>query len=115
MRPPTSYTNGVKHKLLQEQGLPDSDAKKFELDHYIPLALGDDPRSADNLWLQPWEGEQGAKKKDRLERRLQVMVCAGSLTLEQAREEISRDWIGAYRKYVIQKTGEIELEAEPVE
>jgi hypothetical protein len=102
------FTNQVKHKLLQEKGLPDSDAGKFELDHYIPLALGGDPRSMNNLWLQPWEGEQGAKKKDRLERRLQVLVCAGSLTLERAREEISRDWEGAYGRYVTQKARDLQ-------
>jgi hypothetical protein len=69
VRPAVSYTNQVKHNLLQEKGLPDSDAGKFELDHYIPLALGGDPRSIDNLWLQPWgrrarskeEGSLGAK------------------------------------------------------
>jgi hypothetical protein len=115
VRPAVRYTNEVKHKLMDEKGLPDSDARQFELDHYIPLALGGDPRSINNLWLQPWDGDQGAKKKDRLERRLQVMVCAGRLTLERAREEISKDWLGAYGKYVIEKTHGVTAEEEPVE
>ena len=40
----------------------------------------------DNLWLQPWTGPWSAKVKDRLERKLQVVVCAGQLSLRSARE-----------------------------
>ena len=100
VRPPTSYTNGVKLKLLKEQGLPASDAAEFELDHRVPLALGGNPRNLQNLMLQPWEGKDGAKVKDRLERRLQVLVCAGKLLLDDARRAIYFDWQGAYRTYV---------------
>jgi hypothetical protein len=53
VRPSPSYTNGLKAKLLREQGLPQADAAKYELDHLIPLALGGHPRKAENLWLQP--------------------------------------------------------------
>jgi hypothetical protein len=54
--PSTSYTNGVKLKLLREHGLPAEQASLYELDHFIPLALGGSPRSPDNLWLQSWDG-----------------------------------------------------------
>ena len=38
VRPSTSYTNGVKKKLLQEQSIPVAAAGEYELDHRIPLA-----------------------------------------------------------------------------
>lgn len=57
---------------MRQQGM-DYDAEKvnFELDHTIPLALGGHPRNLNNLMLQPWEGHDGAKRKDRLEVKLQ--------------------------------------------
>jgi hypothetical protein len=61
---------------------------------------GGHPRSLDNLWLQRREGEWSAKVKDRLERKLQVMVCSGKLALSAARTAIQKNWKSAYRKYV---------------
>lgn len=101
VRPSTTYTNGVKLKLLREQGLPASAASEFELDHRVPLALGGHPRSLKNLMLQPWEGKDGAKVKDRLERHLRKLVCAGKLALDDARRAIYVNWQEAYRTYVI--------------
>ena len=100
VRPSTSYTNGVKVKLLREQGLPLADASKYELDHRLSLSLGGHPRNLKNLQLQPWEGEDGAKRKDRLEQRLQQLVCAGKVMLDKARQEMYFDWRGAFRTYV---------------
>jgi hypothetical protein len=73
---------------------------KYELDHYVPLALGGHPRSEDNLWLQPWDGKWSARTKDRLEKKLQVMVCAGRLTLQTARDAVRDGWRAAYRRYL---------------
>jgi hypothetical protein len=56
VRPSTTYTNGVKRKLLSEAGLPETGIGNYELDHIIPLALGGHPRKLSNLMLQPWEG-----------------------------------------------------------
>lgn len=100
VRPSTSFTNGVKAKLLREQGHPASAAPDYELDHRVPLALGGHPRNMKNLMLQPWEGEDGAKRKDRLERKLQKLVCAYVLKLEEARRAIFVDWQAAYRNYI---------------
>lgn len=100
VRPSTSYTNGVKTRLLREQGLPVASAGDYELDHVIPLALGGHPRNLANLALQPWEGENSAKTKDRLERKLQTLVCADRVPLETARRDIYQDWQAAFRKYV---------------
>lgn len=49
VRPSTTYTNGVKLKLMREQAIPAATAGEFELDHRIPLALGGHPRNLKNL------------------------------------------------------------------
>ena len=94
VRPSTTYTNGVKTKLLREQGLPATDSQRFELDHRVPLALGGHPRVLANLQLQVWEGPRGAKAKDVIERRLQMQVCAGRLLLVDAQRTMYFDWAG---------------------
>ena len=105
VRPSTSYTQGVKSKLLKEAGMNPDRAVDYELDHFVPLALGGHPRSLDNLWLQRWDGEWNARVKDRLERRLQVMVCEGRLTLRAAQAAVERNWKRAYRRYVVETRG----------
>lgn len=100
VRPATTYTNGVKQKLMREAGLSyDVAASEYELDHIIPLALGGHPRNLNNLDLQPWEGQHGAKRKDRLEVKLQCLVCSGQVKLVTAQEDIAGDWGAAYSKY----------------
>ena len=72
----------------------------YELDHFIPLALGGHPRKPENLWLQPWNGPWGAKTKDQLEVKLKSLVCSGRLLLADAREAVKVDWKAAYTRYV---------------
>lgn len=99
VRPSTTYSNGVKRKLFREAGLDEAVMSAFELDHHVPLALGGHPRSLNNLMLQPWDGANGAKKKDRLEVKLQCLVCTGQLRLAEAQQAIYTDWTKAYRSY----------------
>jgi hypothetical protein len=103
VRPSTTYTDGVKRKLVRGRGLPADQASLYELDHFVPLALGGSPRSLDNLWLQPWDGQWGARIKDRLERKLQLLMCRGTITLQEARDAIRTNWIKAFKQFV---TGE---------
>jgi len=105
VRPSTTYTNGIKRRLLREAGLPAQDAALYELDHIIPLAVGGHPRSLVNLMLQPWEGEDGAKRKDKLEVKLQCLVCSGQLDLQTARKEIFEDWRGAAKRHQHKRCG----------
>ena len=65
-----------------------------------PLALGGNPTSLENLWLQRWLGPWNARLKDRLERKLQVLVCEGKVRLDVARNAIRKGWKAAYAKYV---------------
>ena len=64
--------------------------------HIIPLALGGHPRKLDNLELQPWDE---AKRKDRIEGKLQCLVCSGQIALADARREIVEDWQATYHRY----------------
>ncbi len=100
VRPATSYTNGVKLKLLRNTGADAVNASKYELDHVIPLAVGGHHKNLKNLMLQSWDGEDGAKKKDRLERRLQQLVCSKLLGLRDAQAAIWTDWRAAYRHWI---------------
>jgi hypothetical protein len=99
VRPSTTYTNGVKRKLLREQGIDfEAHAGEYELDHIIPLAVGGHPRNIHNLMLQHWDGADGAKVKDKLEVRLQKAVCRGQITLSAAQACIWSDWQACARK-----------------
>lgn len=99
VRPSTAYTNGVKKRLMKSKGLSLATMSHYELDHIVPLALGGHPRSFNNLMLQPWDGKYGAHKKDRLEVKLQCLVCTGEIPLTTAQRAIYQDWQKAYRQY----------------
>lgn len=106
IRPPISYMNGVKFKLLREAGIPEENAGLYELDHIVPLSVGGHPRKLANLMLQPYENiedKPGARQKDRLELKLQSMVCNEEIDLATAQREIGGDWLTAYGKYIKHK------------
>jgi len=81
--------------------------RRAEIDHLIPRSIGgaDDPR---NLWPQCYEPPNkdkskqadGANKKDRLERQLNILVCkARSLELlKEYQRKISNNWIALYHE-----------------
>lgn len=100
IRPPVSYTNKLKVKQIEEYGYEDTDPHSYEEDHLIPLTLGGNPRDPHNLWPEPWDGEYGAHAKDKLEVKLNKLVCSGELTLEEAQHAIATNWIAAYKQYV---------------
>lgn len=99
VRPATSYTNGVKKKLMHDAGIDAVRIGEYELDHIVPLELGGHPRKPSNLMLQPWEGEHGARAKDALEGRLRSLVCRGKLDLTDAQVCIARDWEACALQY----------------
>lgn len=99
VRPAASYTNGIKKRLMREQGIDISRIHEFELDHIIPLEVGGHPRNPSNLMLQPWEGTNGARAKDKLENRLHSYVCKGKLPLLEAQKCIAEDWMACAVKY----------------
>ena len=71
----------------------------YELDHLIPLELGGGNANA-NLWPEPAWPAPGFHQKDALENALHDLVCAGSLGLATAQNDIASNWYAAYVKYV---------------
>jgi hypothetical protein len=84
VRPPLSYTDPIKHKLIGE--LPSTASHRpadYELDHWVPLEVGGNPTDLRNLALQPIVQ---ARIKDVIENQTHDAVCSGRLTLAQGRK-----------------------------
>ncbi|MHB1871753.1 MAG: hypothetical protein ACYCT1_13010 [Steroidobacteraceae bacterium] len=103
VRPSESYTERLKREQIRQYGYRDRWLRDYEEDHLVPLELGGSPTSPLNLWPEPHRvaGGWGSYRKDRLENRLNHLVCSGRLRLAAARRAIARNWIAAYRRYVI--------------
>ncbi|MFE4874282.1 hypothetical protein [Streptomyces sp. NPDC056682] len=97
IRPPVSYTNALKVQQIGEYGYSDTNTADYEEDHLIPLSLGGNPRSPQNLWPQPrYEvGGYSASDKDTVEYKLYQAVCAGTVQLAPAQQAIATDWTTA--------------------
>ncbi len=102
VRPPESYTEPLKREQIALYGYRDRRLRDYEEDHLIPLDLGGAPSDPRNLWPEPHEapGDWGSYAKDRLESRLNDLVCSGALPLDTARSAIATNWIDAYRRYI---------------
>lgn len=102
VRPPEWYTERLKRRQIREYGYPDRWLRDYEEDHLVPLELGGSPTSARNLWPEPHRvaGGWGSYAKDRLENRLNHLVCRGQLTLASARRQIAANWVAAYRRFL---------------
>ena len=71
----------------------------YEVDYLITPELGG-ATDIRNLWPEPYyDTAWNAHVKDQLEERLHEMVCRGDVDLATAQQDISKDWIAAYRKY----------------
>ena len=87
------------YRVFEKYRIHNPGPRSYEVDYLISPSLGgaDDIR---NLWPQPYaSGEWNAHVKDALEGYLHDQVCAGNLDLHTAQQEISINWIAAYRKY----------------
>jgi hypothetical protein len=91
VRPPASYTDPLKRKLMARYGYTDS-TRNYELNHLIPLGLGGHPTSELNLFPEPLKPKPGAYEKDDVETYLHDQVCAGRMTLAAAQEGIRTNW-----------------------
>ena len=100
VRPPAYYTNSLKKKQMAAYGYTDNNPAHYEEDHLIPLSIGGNPSDPANLWPQPRLSEWNAEKKDILEFKLYKLVCDGAVTLDDARHQISTNWIETYKRYV---------------
>ncbi len=97
VRPPVSFTNPLKLKIMQEYG-DFNPPQNYEFDHLISLELGGNPTDGANLWPEPYQPIPGAHEKDHVENYLHSQVCAGAITLQQAQQQISQNWLEVYKK-----------------
>lgn len=94
VRPSTSYTTLLKARQIAERNLPGT-AADYEEDHLIPIELGGALKDPLNLWPEPQTGPHASSgAKDRTENALKAKVCAGTMTLADARWSIGdpRTW-----------------------
>jgi hypothetical protein len=82
VRPPFSYTSALKRWLLKDRQLPGT-VSQYQLDHMESLELGGAPYSTQNLFMQPIAQ---AHVDDAKENAWHADLCAGRLTLKQARQ-----------------------------
>lgn len=95
-----SVPESEKNKVYAEYGIKTHKAGEYEIDHLISLELGGS-NDIKNLWPQsyltkPWN----AHVKDKLENWLHKAVCEHRITLGEAQQEISHDWIASYKKHL---------------
>jgi hypothetical protein len=94
VRPPVTYTNKLKRKLMATLHLPGA-PRDYELDHRIPLEVGGCGRCTANLWMEPLDE---ARRKDLAENALHAAVCSGTMSLLDAQNMIVENWEGAVPK-----------------
>jgi len=89
-------TIAMEQKVFARYHLPWSRRAEFKIDHLIPVELGG-ADTIDNLWPQSVRAKPyGADRKELLTEVLLQRIAKGQITLTQAQEQISRDWIDAF-------------------
>lgn len=91
--------DSVARQVFRRYRLPNPSPGAYEVDYVIPPALGGS-RNVENLWPQPYsQGEWNSHIKDALEQKLESLVCAGKLDVQQAQRDLAKNWIAAYKAY----------------
>jgi hypothetical protein len=86
----------MEQRVFARYRLPWSRRAEFKIDHLIPVELGG-ADTIDNLWPQSLRTKPyDADRKELLTEILLGRIRAGQMTLAQAQEQISRDWIDAF-------------------
>ncbi len=98
VRPPTSYTTPLKVKQIAAYGFADRNTADYEEDHFIPLEIGGNPTDPMNLWPEAYAPAPGSHEKDRVENYLHDQVCSGGMTLAEAQQAVTTDWVAVYQK-----------------
>jgi len=86
----------LKNAVFEEYSITSHPTGTYEVDHLISLELGGS-NDISNLWPEAADPKPGFHEKDKVENYLHDQVCKGSLTLEQAQEEISTNWLQVYQ------------------
>ena len=89
-------TLAMEQKVFARYRLPWTRRAEFKIDHLVPLELGG-ADSIDNLWPQRLRAKPyGPDRKELLTEVLLLRIRKGQITLAQAQEQISGDWIDAF-------------------
>ena len=89
-------TLAMEQKVFGRYRLPWTRRGEFKIDHLIPAELGG-ADTIENLWPQSVRTKPyGADRKELLTEVLVQRIAKKQITLEQAQEQISRDWIDAF-------------------
>jgi len=89
----------VAQAVFASYGIRQPPPGAYEVDYLITPALGGSD-NVHNFWPQSYrETVWNAHIKDALEDHLHNLVCRGELDLVTAQQDISRDWVAAYKKY----------------
>jgi hypothetical protein len=104
IRPPVSYTNVLKQRLMQSYGLTQT-PDFYELDHELSLEDLGHPSDPRNLWPQPrgktLPGSQptgiepNAEEKDQVETAIHRMICAdptNTANIASLQARLVADW-----------------------
>ena len=96
--PTSTSLNSLKVKQVKAGYIVDgiTDAKLYAEDFLIPIELGGSPTSEENLWPELIEGTNGYLAKNKLEKVLHNSLCSGQITLQQAQDAVSIDWVEEY-------------------
>lgn len=98
----------TKRKVFERYGIPYSQHREYEVDHFISLELGG-ANDIENLWPEKYcpvgnkpliTGCWGAREKDVSETCLHKVMCApgSKITTAQVQAAIKSDWISVYKK-----------------
>lgn len=86
-----------KKEVFKLYGVPYSEHSRFEIDHEISLELGGS-NEIENLWPEHYAEPNGAHDKDKLENRLHWNVCHGKMSLKDAQEAVTHNWMEQFKK-----------------
>jgi Putative zinc-finger len=92
-------SSALQREVFREYGIRSAKPYAYEVDYLITPALGgaDDIH---NLWPESYEATVwNAHVKDQLEDYLRDRVCAGTLDLATAQQDLAVNWIEAYKRY----------------
>jgi len=86
-----------KNQVYDEYGINSHAPGQYEVDHLVSLELGGSNDIA-NLWPELASPKPGFHEKDKVENYLHAQVCSGSVSLQQAQQEISTNWLVVYNQ-----------------
>ncbi len=87
----------VKNRVYAEYGIATHSPGQYEVDHFIPLELGGS-NDISNLWPEAANPRPGFHEKDTVENYLHDQVCSGAMSLSDAQNAITGDWVAVYNQ-----------------